>query len=136
MLLPALNSARDKAKEIKCKSNLKQMGLGSTMYMGDYEDYFVPMLSKSTSGSDDKWYAKSKLGGYVSNTVRGTWNRTYLRDEVLVCPNLNPMSITVNLSKRHADSANILCVDGHVTSSKDPMAENGAGRLSARPDGK
>ncbi len=42
MLLPALNKARDKAKGIKCASNLKQFGVLSSMYSTDFEDYILP----------------------------------------------------------------------------------------------
>ncbi len=40
MLLPALNSARDKAKSIKCLSNLKQIGYAYTQYVSTYNDYY------------------------------------------------------------------------------------------------
>ena len=40
MLLPALSSARESAKAAACTSNLKQIGLAATMYMGDNDDYF------------------------------------------------------------------------------------------------
>jgi len=36
MLLPALNQAREKAKSIKCVSNLKQVALAAKMYGDDY----------------------------------------------------------------------------------------------------
>lgn len=38
MLLPALNKARERAREISCKSNLKQLGTLSLMYTGDFRE--------------------------------------------------------------------------------------------------
>ena len=39
MLLPALNSARDRARTTKCISNMKQLGTSFVMYAGDSDDY-------------------------------------------------------------------------------------------------
>jgi len=39
MLLPALNKARAKAKEIACVNNLKQLGNAIIMYIDDYDDW-------------------------------------------------------------------------------------------------
>jgi prepilin-type N-terminal cleavage/methylation domain-containing protein len=42
MLLPALSQAKARAQTILCMSGLKQVGLGSIQYAGDYDDHVVP----------------------------------------------------------------------------------------------
>jgi len=44
LLLPALNKAKDRARRIACLSNLRQLGLGSTLYAMDNDGH----LSGST----------------------------------------------------------------------------------------
>ena len=55
MLLPALNKARDTAKKISCVSNLKQLGLLTSIYNGDYDGYY-PVQYDRSSGSYVWWY--------------------------------------------------------------------------------
>ena len=43
ILLPALNSARAKARQISCSSNLKQIGLAQQQYTGDNDDWLLPV---------------------------------------------------------------------------------------------
>jgi prepilin-type N-terminal cleavage/methylation domain-containing protein/prepilin-type processing-associated H-X9-DG protein len=45
ILMPALQRVREQAKEIVCRSNLKQYGVGITMYTGDNDDRFPPARS-------------------------------------------------------------------------------------------
>jgi prepilin-type N-terminal cleavage/methylation domain-containing protein len=79
MLLPALSRAKQKAQQIKCVSNLKQMGLGSQMYANDFHgDYVAPSWSPNVanvnnllapfdrSGADDDLNWLMPLG-YVKN---------------------------------------------------------------------
>jgi prepilin-type processing-associated H-X9-DG protein/prepilin-type N-terminal cleavage/methylation domain-containing protein len=78
MLLPALSKAREKARAISCVSNLKQHGLGSSMYSTDYNGNCL--LS---------WHL---------NTVVGHWDPwpvliyPYVGDKkLLVCPSKTPV---------------------------------------------
>jgi prepilin-type N-terminal cleavage/methylation domain-containing protein len=52
MLLPALSKAREKARDISCRSNLKQIGLMAVMYTMDYDDYYMV----SNYGTAGWWY--------------------------------------------------------------------------------
>lgn len=58
MLLPALNKARDKAKQIKCASNQKQMGTYTNLYQGDYEDYIYPCFTSDSNLWSNWWQEK------------------------------------------------------------------------------
>ena len=40
ILFPVFAQAREKARAISCMSNLKQTGLGTLMYVQDYDDNF------------------------------------------------------------------------------------------------
>ena len=42
MLLPALNSARERARAIQCTGNLKQIGSALNMYTSDNREYIIP----------------------------------------------------------------------------------------------
>ena len=55
MLLPALNSAREKARGINCTSNVKQIVLGGLLYAGDYNEYLS--VAKSTYASHSVLYS-------------------------------------------------------------------------------
>ena len=82
MLLPVLNQARDKAKQAKCISNLKQCVTGALMYAGDYKD----MLPAATFQSVGATWTK-RLGqlGYLPVGEAG-------RPGIFVCPAFAPFS--------------------------------------------
>jgi len=51
MLLPALSNAKERAREIQCGSNLKQMGISFHCYANDYDDW-MPYVGMSPT-----WFA-------------------------------------------------------------------------------
>lgn len=64
LLLPALAAAREKARRTSCLNNLKQMGVASESYCGDYGGYFP-----SWKG----WQGQGVTWCNTSSTYNGTW---------------------------------------------------------------
>ncbi|MDD5599627.1 MAG: DUF1559 domain-containing protein [Victivallaceae bacterium] len=60
MLLPALNSAREKAKEISCNNNLKQLSTAGAGYSNDYE--YLPNNLNVTAGLLWDWQVMPYMG--------------------------------------------------------------------------
>ena len=87
MLLPALKSARDKAKQAGCIHNLKQIGLAIHVYANDYDGY-APSLDSSTRRWGGGWYVYS--GTVWDGTKRvnlGKIYPNYLTDSnIFICP--------------------------------------------------
>jgi prepilin-type N-terminal cleavage/methylation domain-containing protein len=50
MLMPALESAREKAQDAACINNVHQMGLGTSIYSNDFDGYFPQAWSQQPGG--------------------------------------------------------------------------------------
>ena len=61
LLMPALSSAREKAYEIRCASNLKQIGTAVISYVSDFKDDLPPSLY--TLNGVGEWRSLSESGG-------------------------------------------------------------------------
>lgn len=69
MLLPALNSAREKANAATCVNNLKQLGLAIGSYANDYNDWLPsPLTSYATPFLD--WVTLLGDGQYIKSRKR------------------------------------------------------------------
>jgi prepilin-type processing-associated H-X9-DG protein/prepilin-type N-terminal cleavage/methylation domain-containing protein len=72
MLLPALATAREKARQANCTSNLKQIGLAAEMYAGDNREVYpdctgyTPAASIGLFYHTQEWY--THLRHYVVDT--------------------------------------------------------------------
>ena len=100
MLLPALNKARNKAKDISCSTNLKQLGAASSMYSNDFEDWIIPGKKSQYSF----WLGRSWIGRLTGNitgynTGRGPYGVTYVSD-ALVTGNMDPIKSKVFVCPR------------------------------------
>lgn len=64
ILLPALNSARERGRAASCVSNLKQIGTAGIMYSGDNDDHITP-------GNYGGWYWFSYLTAFETGAPYG-----------------------------------------------------------------
>jgi len=86
MLLPALNKARNKAKEIECKNRQKQLGLAMVMYTGDNDGSFCP-------DKDQNHAIKKSWGDFLASYLGqddpsrpGYFKNRHLNSTILNCP--------------------------------------------------
>lgn len=68
IIFPVFASAREKARQITCISNLRQIGLASMQYIQDYDETFYPL---GYVGGDGNWYI---WDGSVPPPYIGPWN--------------------------------------------------------------
>ncbi len=68
MLLPALGAAREKARQISCASNLKQVGTGFAMFSLDNNDKLPRMTAPGSTG-DPKGALEAKYGVLDSSST-------------------------------------------------------------------
>lgn len=90
LLLPALNSARDKAMAVKCLSNLKQQGAGFLQYAMDNKER-VPC--SATPGSNGVHYAwRLAIAPYVGTKAEKKYvyeNKPEARNSIFFCRKSN-----------------------------------------------
>lgn len=55
MLLPALSKAKAKASQTLCLNNLKELGLGFMLYVGDFRDVMPSMASAGAGWKPEDW---------------------------------------------------------------------------------
>jgi len=77
LLLPALAKAKAKAQRITCVNNLKQLGLGFTIWADDHEDRYPSVVDSAEGGS------KGRPEAWMHFI---TLSNEILTPKILVCP--------------------------------------------------
>jgi len=76
MLLPALATAKERAKRITCVNHSHQMGAALAMYTGDYNDAVPPSRLTDTMTADTDWSYDAYEGNVPTDagyTVANSW---------------------------------------------------------------
>jgi len=85
LLLPALARAKERSRQAACLSNLRQIGLAFSLYLGDHEDRFADRRDLKSSLGYKPW------NDWPKSDPRGAWASVVLsnqlsQDRVWVCP--------------------------------------------------
>ena len=95
LLLPALGRVRMKAFVVQCAGNLKQIGVASFNYSGDYEDYVVIYQSSELSLSGTIWsdingagYKNTVINNLLDRVIVDAWIHPYHLGYLRKSPNL------------------------------------------------
>jgi prepilin-type processing-associated H-X9-DG protein/prepilin-type N-terminal cleavage/methylation domain-containing protein len=99
MLLPALNKARDKAKQISCTNKMKQIGTAILLYADDNNATYP--TATNTHGWDYELIRRKYLVGFTyttANTAYGVYKND--KNNILACPADNVKRTALTLAKR------------------------------------
>ncbi len=96
MLLPALNSARERGRAAKCLSNVRQLTTGWIAYASDNNDYLPPhssSLADSTLWPEETHYWSNFIAPYINESdLKVEWNESgnvkFKQNGLLRCPSV------------------------------------------------
>jgi len=94
LLLPALAKAKEKARVIQCLSNIRQVGLASSLYLADHNDRYPPAKTKNGTLTQLSWVGNTgRRSPYSTLSAQERWLSDYLvkasrevKVEVARCP--------------------------------------------------
>ncbi len=94
ILMPALNKAKAQAKEMVCRSNLKQIGLAAQLYAEAYNNYFPRDASVATAGTETSAWFQLFLP-FLSHQKEMKLTDDYRDVKIYRCPSYRDKTQTV-----------------------------------------
>ena len=125
MLLPALSKAREQARSVICRSNLKQIGLALGMYQADYNEFFPTANTAGWAVYPNAWHAISwaanpvayhhpflvlAYNGYLKIGWRD--NRDRVKESPLACPSDRQIGMIIKSSGNQTQCEIAHCMEG------------------------
>ena len=118
MLLPALAKARDAAQTSNCISNLKQLGLGTQMYITDWRHF--PVTSTNTIGGSvggaaaggTSFYYTHQIAPYLGIAVQGDTIPSFAADlhaPLFHCPSSSDVYLGDQPGQTGGDYPSVIC---------------------------
>ena len=123
LLLPALNSARGKARTIGCGNSIRALGMAAVQYASTYDEFWVPYNLKEYT----KWYGNHGFGDILNFPRSKGWPQFVHRNAV--CGEEFPPPSDTNFpTSKWADLENVygLPMTGEATSGELQPGETDA----------
>ncbi len=131
LLLPSLSSAKGRAQQIQCLSNLRQQGVALHAFLSDNRSYPL-WIAPTNSDPPGRWWADQlERGGFgISNPGAQFWQKGVWR-----CPSAKPREGNLgntpyygyNVFGAHGNETNNFGLSGHYTENPEtraPVAES------------
>lgn len=115
MLLPALRQAREKARQIQCSSNLKQVGVCYYNYIGDNNGMLIPTVHVNIS-----WARVLAEEGYLPEKEYGGINGSRY-SKIMTCPHeitQRKMDLEITTDHHYGQNCNLIDNPDTYTSRK------------------